>query len=214
MSPEAMSEPPRQDGYDEQVFNWAMGIMCSFAALVMVFMAVVVVVRHEPGWTPLIVVAAIWLIALFVVSGMAYTGRALRRPWAERMTRLMVGMISLGVGAIVIGGLATESAPAQPWGGLVEVLSVWWIGFGLSLYVRARKGGQPKDEITSSPAIIAIWPFLFAMKGLTGIVLLLIPVSALSGMYLMLYKLGCQYAGVLSSAVLVIALVGLGRRRR
>lgn len=94
------------------------------------------------------------------------------------------------------------------------MLAVWWIGFGLFLYLSARRSGQPKDEITGSLAIITIWPFLFAMKGLTGIILLLVPLSVLSAVYLILCKLGCHYAGGLLSAALVITLIGLGRRRR
>ena len=98
--------------------------------------------------------------------------------------------------------------------GVVAVATVWWIAFGLFLYLSAKRRGKPRDDIASSPAIIIIWPFLFVLRGLDGVMLLMMPVGILSIGYLFGYKLGHPWIGAVLGAMIPAVLIGLGYRRR
>jgi hypothetical protein len=205
-----MTEEPQTT--DDRFHDTAMGILFLLVGLVILFMAVVSLFIQKEHWTPIIAVGVVWLIVVLVGSGIGFIGRCRNQPWADRLGSFIAAVTVVGIAAIVVNGLLRK--PTTLALGLGRVLAVWWVGFGLFLYLSARRNGEPSDEVTGSPHIIAIWPFFFAMKGLTGIILLLVPILFLSAMYFILYKLGWRYAGILLSPALMIALIVLRLRRR
>ncbi|HET6456361.1 MAG TPA: hypothetical protein VFI02_18300 [Armatimonadota bacterium] len=205
-----MSEPEQTP--EDRFRDAALGILFLLVGLLILFMAVVSLVRRESGWTPMVAIGAVWMILVLIGAGISHIGCWRKWRWAGRLGRMALILGLAGIAIIVVGGLLRS--PTTLAHGLIEVLMAWWIGFGLFLYLSARRSGKPKEDIATSPAIIAIWPLLFVLRGSGGMILLLVPIIVLSGVYLILYKLGCHYAGVVLSTALVIALIGLGCRRR
>ena len=197
---------------EDRLSHAAMGIMFLLIGLLILFVVVFSVVVHRERCTPLVAIGTAWLILVLGGAGIEFIGRWRNWSWADHLGSVVTGITVVGIAAIVVNGLLRK--PTTLALGLGRVLAVWWVGFGLFLYLSARRNGEPSDEVTGSPHIIAIWPFFFAMKGLTGIILLLVPILFLSAMYFILYKLGWRYAGILLSPALMIALIVLRLRRR